>query len=232
MNKITLKKKQKTGLMENSQSVDLQFAFVNKNYEQLTTSFKCRDFMGDFLWSRVNNSIANIYGFQYNFKENPYDTECFRVSLEFPDTKVKDLFLSNLPYLHKKEEEAGTSLCKLLETQEENVYVLEGDPIWQSTVWKTSLYTFYMKVMCYPSIKKVSHPESSYIVHLTEEKEKLLLSKVKTSEYFNRDSIDLNHNHSGFVALLCKNDYKFDFISTSQWKSYIDETNFIFGSLT
>lgn len=228
MEKIELKKKHKESLTEIFQNKNLQMTFVDKNYQQVTSSFKCRDFLGDFLWSKIANKPVSIYGFSYNFEDFPYDVDCFRMSLEFPDNETKEIFLKNLNFLHEKEKKAEVSEFCLLETQDPLTLVIEANPIWQSTVWKTSLYSFYLKIMCYPSLKEIQSPENNYLFFLTEEKENILLSKVKTKEYFHRDSYSFNHDYAGFVSLIRAKE--FGFFTSSKYKSFQDEYNFIFGT--
>ena len=227
MNKINLVTKPKNELNEIFQSKNLQFSFVNDKYEQLTTSFKCRDFLGDFLWSKVNKSPVSIFGLEYDFSKNPYDEEVFRLSLEFPDNETKEIFLKNLNFLHEKEKKAEVSEFCLLETQDPLTLIIEANPIWQSTIWKTSLYSFYLKIMCYPSLKQLQSPEDSYFDLLTEEKENILLSKVKTTEYFNSSSLLFNHNHRGFLSILKVNQYNKE---REETKPLFEDFNFIFGT--
>lgn len=208
MNIKELKFIKKTYLAEIFQSMDIKFSFVDKNMQQVSSPAKCRDFLGDCLWSRVWKKPVSIYSFVYNFETHPYDEDVLRLSLTFPDISSYDNFISNLPILHEKEKEAGTTLSAVYKTQEELTLLIESDKLWQSSVWKLSLFTFYLKLISYKDVSCLSDPEDRYMEHLTEDKEKKLLSKIKEEFSFYYDGLSMNHNYAGFVSTLkMQNEY-------------------------
>lgn len=204
MKKINLVNIKVDSLSEIFQSMDVKIAYVNRKYEEVSVPAKCRDFLGDCIYSRKTKQSVGIYGFHYNYQDKPYD-DC-RFSLKFPDDASRANFVKNLSYLHEKEKQAGVRLSEIMETQHDNTVVIEGSNWWISTIWKVSLYTFYLKVMCYPSLANLKSPENSYITYLTPEKEAKMLSKVKTRKEFLPDSTGSAHNYMGFVSTI-KNDY-------------------------
>ena len=206
MKKITLVKHKGLNLAEIFQSLDIKFAFVNKNGEQVSAPGKCRDFLGDCIWSKKYNEKAYIYGFTYNYSETPYD-DC-RLSLKFPSTEAMTNFLVNLPYLHEKEKKAGVKRSVVYETQEKDTLVIAGSNWWINAVWKISLYTFYIKVMSYKTPQDCGDPENKYVKKLTPEIEDQMLSKIKKkSKQVLKTDIYVAHNNSGFVSLINKKIY-------------------------
>jgi|SRR5687768_239377 len=195
--------KDATKLNEIFQSVDIKFAHVNDKYEQVHQPCKCRDFLGDLMWSMYHKKSYTIYGMKYDYSENPYDMEVTRLSLKFPTTDQYNNFITNFSYLTDREREYGIPESVLLGTDQENTLIIEGDKAWQKSVWRLSLYTFYMKVMAYPDVTNLSNPEADYRVALTDEHEMRLLELVMTDKaIYIVNSLDTNHNSSGFIAMI------------------------------
>lgn len=185
------------------QTLDIKFGFVNAKYEEVSNPSKCRDFLGDCIWSMKTGNEAQIYGFQYNYADMPYDLETTRFSLQFPNEESKGYFLTNLPQLHEKEAKAGVKLTEVFTTNHKDRLIIEADKSWQSNLWKLSLYTFYIKMISYKDIKHLKDPESDYIKELTSEKETKLLDAVtKEVKEIMHDNISIVHNYSGFYSLL------------------------------
>lgn len=205
MKQIKLIKTKVKSLSEIFQVVDIKFAFVNKNFEEVSTPAKCRDFLGDCIWSRKKGKPMSIYKFSYDYKQTPYD-DC-RFSLKFPDEHSKTNFINNLSYLHEKEKKAGVKLSRIFSTQEKDTLVIEGSNYWIRSSWKISLYTFYLKVISYKDVTQLQSPENEYMAQLTAEREATLLSKVKKVDEVLADNIDTQHNYSGFVSAIKGNYY-------------------------
>lgn len=188
-------------LSEIFQSIDIKFCFVNKKYEEVSAPVKCRDFLGDCLYSKRNKEPVSIYGFVYNYEENPYD-DC-RLSLKFPDVSSRQNFITNITWLHKKEKKAGVQKSVLYTTQNKDTLIIEGSNCWIQSIWKFSLYTFYLKVISYPSISQVLHPERDYIIKFTKTKENAMLSKIKSKEKEKcYTELHKAHNNMGFYSVL------------------------------
>lgn len=201
MKKINLVKHKGMSLAEIFQSLDIKFAYVNKDFVEVSAPAKCRDFLGDCVYSRKTKQPVSIYGFKYEYSVTPYD-DC-RFSLKFPDESSRSNFIANLSYLHEKEKQAGVKLSKIYETQEKNTLVIEGSNHWISSVWKVSFYTFYLKVMSYKTPSDVQSPEDEYIGYLTPTIESTMLGAVKKlrKEVLPTDT-DVAHNHMGFLSVL------------------------------
>jgi hypothetical protein len=195
-------------LAEIFQSLDIKFAFVTGNspeFKQITMPAKCRDFLGDCIFSRVKNRAVGIWGFNYNYKKNPYDLDAVKLSLKFPEGKEAiNIFKEKAEaFLHEKEKQAGiTQLTKVYETNDKKTLVVVGDKSWQDSPWRLSLYTFYLKVASYESEKLLEHPENNYIGYLTKPVESSLLKHVTDGKAFFFDSLNSNHDCAGFVSTI------------------------------
>ena len=202
MKKVNLKLIKTNSLCEIFQSLDIKFAFVNKSMEQVTVPAKCRDFLGDCIFSRRYKKAISIYSFTYDYKEKPFD-DC-RFSLKFPNSESMGYFLNNINYLHEREEQAGVSLTKVFETDQKNTLVVQGSNYWINSVWKVSLYTFYLKVISYKTLASVQNPENKYLAKLTPEKEAALLASIKGRkvDHFPNLSTYAVHNNHGFVSMI------------------------------
>lgn len=190
------------------QSLDIKFAFVVKEnedaYKQQHLASKCRDFLGDCIWSKEIDSPVSIYGFHYTYKDTPYCLDKLQLSLTFPDKESKDCFINNFDYLQTKEMDSNIDGSTWAETDDELTLIVFADKAWQSAQWKLSLYTFYLKCFSYPTMADLQSPEDSYITTLTPEKEKVLLSYITKDVKHLHDNIHMAHNYSGFVSLLKK----------------------------
>jgi hypothetical protein len=194
----------KNHLAEMFQSISVKFAYVVKEkdtyntYRQIHTPVACRDFLGDCIGSRKKKKIVNIYNFNYSFKNTPFDTKILRLSITFPDNNIQTTFMSKAKDLNLF---PGMKLY-LFSTNHKDTIILETDKIWQSNVWKISLFTFYLKLCCYENIKDLKEPEKSYYNQFTPDVEALLLSHIKTRKEPLPDSIHETHNWSGWVSIM------------------------------
>jgi hypothetical protein len=197
-----------TSYSEIFQTKSLLFSFVTRKDEVFTQLFqpvKCRDFLGDLIYSKKTGEPVHIYGFSYSYKKDPYDEDMLRMSLTFPNEETLQNFCNNARFLISKEEKAdvATTFMNFLKKDPLTI-VIEADPIWQSNSWKLSLFSYYLKLMCYPDVTKPEQPESEYAQKLTKEIEEKLLSKLNVMEEFPPEypSISGVHNYSGFVSII------------------------------
>lgn len=204
MDKIVLKLwTDNSSLTEIFQSVDIKFAHVNDKYEQVHQPCKCRDFLGDMMYSRTREKPIHIYGMHYDYTENPYDNETTRLSLKFPSKDQRENFINNFVYLTSREEAHGIPKSIILDTDQENTLIIEGHKDWQSAVWKLSLYTFYMKVMSYQHTNELKSPEQQYREGLTDSMEALFLKNIQNDKVNEIEkSLESNHNSSGFYTMI------------------------------
>lgn len=203
MNTIELVKyKEKFYLSEIFQSLDVKFSFVNKKGEQVTSPAKCRDFLGDCIWSYKTKKKVKIYGFEYNYKTKRYDTKTLRLSLEFPNTQSKEYFISNFKDIQKLETKYNINPSNIIETQFKNILVIEANKVWQSASWKISLYTYLLKIASYKDKTTLQKPEKEYSKELTDEKLNLLMNKIYIEEDIIPETIGKQHNNTGFITIL------------------------------
>jgi hypothetical protein len=195
------------------QTVSLLFSFVRKEtsgakgedvYTQLFQPVKCRDFLGDLIYSKKSGLSICIYGFNYSYKTHPYDEDMLRLSLTFPNKETYLNFKGNYHIIEEKERKYGIKMSTYYKTQDELSIIIEADPIWQSNTWKLSLFSYYLKLMCYPDVNKPEQPETQYAQKLTKEIEEKLLSKLNVMEEFPPEypGISGAHNYSGFVSII------------------------------
>lgn len=192
----------KQALSEIFQSLNMKFSFVNRN-KQVSMPAKCRDFLGDCIWSRVQEKPVDIYGFQYDYKKTPYMLSKTKLSIKFPNKATKANFMSHLEYLHEKEKIAKVTLTNIIETDDKDVVVVEGSKHWQEHPWKLALYTFYLKVMSMNDTNKIiTNPEDTYWNKI-KPNEDILLSLVKKSQDYSwYEDIYTQHNCSGVISML------------------------------
>lgn len=168
-------------LAEIFQCMDIKFSLLDKDNVELLPKIKCRDYLGDCVWSKLTGHEMSIYGVSYNFSETPYEENNLKMTLRFPTPESQTNFVNNISYLHKKEEKAGTEKTKVYETQEKDTLIVEADKVWLIDQWRISLYSFYLKLLAYANPEQPSGTEREYKRHLTSVWEKAMLSVVKTA---------------------------------------------------
>lgn len=183
------------------QSLDIKFSFVNSDYKQVSNPIKCRDFLGDVLFSRKIGKSVSIYGFNYNFQTNPYDTKKTRISMKFPNKESFDYLVANIHKLNELETSFGLTKTKLMTTQDKQTLVVVGSNVWQSAPWKISLYTFLLKMYSYTDENSLESPEDGYYEVLKGNLSKLM-SKIKVRKVMWYDDVGWTHNYSGFVSVI------------------------------
>jgi len=202
--KIIKPYKEPFGLSEIFQSLDIKFSFINKDLEEITAPAKCRDFLCDVVYSRLENTPVQVYGFKYDFAKNPYDVDTLRLKVTFPSKLSKVTFTKNIKKLHDDERSAKVGqLTKVFDIKNDNLSILiEADKIWQETPWKLSLYSFYIKRYSYKDDKSLKEPENKYIKHLTkDDNESILLSRITDGviQKFTGTYIHNIHDTNGFI---------------------------------
>lgn len=189
------------------QSLDIKFAFCTKiddnTYKQQHLAIKCRDFLGDCIWSGITKQKVSIYSFRFNAEETPLDTDKLRMSLKFPSKGSKSLFKKNIGFIHMREDMVGIPRTKIFTTNKPLTYIIESDSIWQSAVWKISLFSFYLKLISYKDTLFLEEPEDVYFKELIQNgnEEKFLKQIYNTEESLALD-MRTAHNMSGFYSIM------------------------------
>lgn len=197
-------------LIEIFQQTACLFSYVvekEDGFHQVIPPVKCRDFLGDMLWSRATGRVSRIYGLQYSYADNPYDTTRLALSIKFPDADTFNNFKNNvLPFIHEKEAEAKVKTpTEFLEATTDLTLVVLADKVWQSAIWKISLYSFYLKCCCYadPNVPTNGTMEAQYRKEIKRKdvEEKFLKAVQKEFLWFHPD-IHESHNSSGFLSII------------------------------
>lgn len=198
-------------LSEIFQSLDIKFALVNDDGQQVQMEGKCRDFLGDVIWSELTgHGEYSIYGSIYDPEEIRWTATKARVSMKFPDAKNKKYFIKHLPKLNDMEIRYGLSPTIFHETEEPLRIVVEGDVTWVSHEWKISLYSFLLKISSYYSPKSIRSPDDGYFeLWKTDGNADFLMRNIKTDVTKHENNIISAHNRSGFVSILRKDDHIF-----------------------
>lgn len=189
------------------QAIAINFAFchkiTDKSYEQCHLAVKCRDFLGDVIWSNSTKQPASIYSFHYDVnKDLPIDKDKTRLSLTFPDQQSMECFQKNFELVNEAGVKAGVEHSTFYITDDKLTLIVEADKLWQSAQWKFSLFGFYLKLASYPSFEGLGSPEKEYYPLLTPNIEKQLLSQIKEDKTILEDNMSKAHNFSGWVSVV------------------------------
>lgn len=205
MQSILIKAKDIKKYSEIFQSISLCFSFVKQEentFTQLFTPVKCRDFLGDVVWANEVKKPVQIYGFTYDYKLQQIDKDALKLSITFPNPETLDNFVINFNQLTTKENSAKCKESTLLSTDDPLTLIIIADKIWQSSQWKISLFTYYLKCISYQDKSKLQEPENKYAELLTPEIEKQFLNKLFEMETIIKTELYDTHNCSGFVSII------------------------------
>ena len=190
-------------LCEIFQSLNIKFSMVNNKGVQICAPHKCRDFLGDIIWSKKTGKKVSIYGFNYNHKTAPKDETVTRLSMKFPSLVTRKTFIKNMKVFNERLTSFGAEPCKIM-TAGTHTLVVEGDKCWQSVSWKMSFYTFYLKVMAYKSVDELKDPEDIYWEKLQKnpEVEALFWKNINNPYEYISGNIGEQHNNTGFFSIM------------------------------
>jgi len=112
----------------------------------------CRAYAADNLFNLKNKDKTNRTGTNYLPLDYNWKTGHTYILIEVP-TYYKEAFLSNLGFLHAKEEKAGVAKSEVfkVDIQGSDIYLVKGSGHWKNKCWSQLLYTFYIKCMCVPN---------------------------------------------------------------------------------
>lgn len=202
------------GLSESSQQNIILFTHVNKisddTYQAISECFKCRDYLGDFVWAEKKKTSFQVFGMDVDSKQYKLDDD---LSLYVEGNEKLHTFFPNI--LHDIEEKNGFQKTKILKVAHKKFsYILIADPLWKKSIWSVSLYSFLVKI-CFLSsdkenwigeIAKGIHTESSYIKSFNSVNMLIfvnnignLLKEKTTLSGYSKENYNLIHNKSGFL---------------------------------
>ena len=180
---------------------------------------KCRDFLHDIVNSSLTHESFFIYGMEYLPEDHPIDLDVCRLGLKFPSEKMKDLFVKNLPILFKLESDGKLSISSVYDTNNPTYLIVEGDKYWQHSSLAISMYSFFLRLLCYDvsaetfqdlftQVSLEDGEDSRYIAKITLNKAIEVYSRLPDliMEVFNGWEKEINqshvfHDYSGIVSL-------------------------------
>lgn len=131
------------------QSVSVEFAFINKEGEEVFSPVQCRDFLCDAILSKYSGKNIHKWGFKYNYADTPFEDGW--ISVHFPDHESMENFM-NYDSVFIKEVyvvNPNTILCKVSKH-------------YFNDTWKISFLTMWMRFWCYRDFSKLKSPDSNY----------------------------------------------------------------------
>lgn len=222
MLKIVHPTRQMKYLSEIGQSLVVKFSFAKvdgENAHRLHEWAKCRDFLGDAVFSKAMKTKADIYNFCCDPDVWQIEDKHTLLLLNFPTKVSRDAFLANYEHIVGEVEKLNKIAKTTVETTDDELTLLvKGHKYWQRTIWLISLYSFLLKASCYPyknvvewrqEIVAKGVTESSYALRLQKNWDGVISKLKKVSSTFKDVSgYDFKlfngtvHNSSGFVAIL------------------------------
>ena len=139
---------------------------------------KCRSYLDDEIW-KIKLGI--------NTQTLPEDAYVCVVYCPFPHEKIA------LYKLNKLEKQYSIKETEIFYLKSNNYFVFVGDKIWHSEVWKSSLYTNYIKTL---------FVEDDYIKERDENERMLWELITRDNGEILQDTVNDNHSNSGFISLL------------------------------
>lgn len=225
LNKQIVAPKEVNALAEIGQQIDGKFSFVidkeDKLY-QVHEFVKCRDFLGDIVWFNRYGRPTAIYGFKSNV-DRKIDPDKTSLLFKGASTTLENVIKNVATVIHPIEEANGMTLTKVTPIlAEPDKVLIEGDKLWQKTLWGISLYTFLIKVCAYAlndtdtwfnQIKATQTNEAHYLKYTEKFLEGVLrnLTTLLNSsdlivgeEKEDQMHISSIHNSCGFVSILAQ----------------------------
>lgn len=136
--------------IQSHQSNVIKFSFANKEGDTITEIFagvRCRDYLGDVLYSEENNEAMKVFGFKYDPAHQKIDRDKVRFVLQStPD--LLDNIEKNIGIINDIETQHGLELSTVTRMAKDHI-LLEGDPKWMKTIYLISYYSFLVKVCSY-----------------------------------------------------------------------------------
>jgi len=201
-------------LNEVYQSVDLKFSFLTitdkGDYQEMNPPCKCRDYLHDIINSTIHKVPFAIYGMEFDGSKTPIDLDVTRFYLRFSNLAQKIYFLANLPFLHQIEQKGGFGESSVIDVDKVSL-IITGDKSWMNNTVLISLYSFLLRLMCYPKPLAPTgegNKDLGYLNKLREEKyfDQVLenVSLLKTTNFSGWSGMYVQHLHdySGILTFL------------------------------
>jgi len=199
---------------EITQNSKTKFSFLDEkedHFVELFSPVKCRDFLGDCIFSKHTGKYETIYGFKAPTELNLDKTKLLITSENEEDISNIRKNLSYLLKIEAKNKLEPTIIVDLEPTEDTTPkIVLIGDSKWMANVATISLYSYLIRRLSYedPKPNKIKEGnEKEYEDKLGKNYKTLLnnISKIAipviNNTGWNETNISCAHNSSGFVAL-------------------------------
>jgi len=199
---------------EITQNSKTKFSFLDEkedHFVELFSPVKCRDFLGDCIFSKHTEKYETIYGFKAPTELNLDKTKLLITSENEEDISNIRKNLSYLLKIEAKNKLEPTIIVDLEPTEDTTPkIVLIGDSKWMANVATISLYSYLIRRLSYedPEPNKIKEGnEKEYEDKLGKNYKTLLnnISKIAipviNNTGWNETNISCAHNSSGFVAL-------------------------------
>lgn len=209
------------GLGEIYQDMDTKQALLRRisdtKYERYTPFVKCRDFLVDVYSIGLGaKKQFSIWGFEFDGANVTPDNTGVYIMLKFPNATAKNHFEENLGKLHEIEEQNGYTKTVYHELSTDNGMVI-GHKKWLKSCLTFSLYSFLLRVLCYPLGKgadwlekfgKGNKTDCKYVGSIKSATWKKVLDDLSilyTEEFCGFDPKKTNthtiHHNSGFISV-------------------------------
>lgn len=142
-------------LTESMQAIEMKFSFAKKDkdghYQMLHQWCKCREYFNEILMKNHHPedfTFHAVYGMTYEYNKYPLDMNETCVAVKFPESATKELFLKNLPLIHKVEDINNVEHTTV-ETDIEgraDVVILHGNKFWMQKCILFNIYTLLVKL--------------------------------------------------------------------------------------
>lgn len=177
--------------------------FITEDNKYVTLPSSCRTWVDDCLWAYkqgINTHPNMVQG--RGLDERMFPLDKYKLLFILAKREDKGKIEKNIHILNKLEEKYGLTPTKVFDTNVKNMVVFEGDKIWLSEVWKSSLYTNFLKTLsmndAYTNMRDTH--EDALMTMVTRDNEEIL-QPTKNGNV---------HGCSGFVSLIQGNNLNSD----------------------
>jgi hypothetical protein len=133
----------------------LQYTLISKDYEQSFPFIFCKDFLHDAVWCYLNKAKCDIFGFVYDYYDNPpICTEKAKVLIgNESDFDMGAKINACIDFVHQFEDVLNIEQSKIIECSnppkqflKSGVFLFEGDHRWISSPPMLSLYSLMIRI--------------------------------------------------------------------------------------
>jgi hypothetical protein len=210
---------------QESQTRSVLFSMVTLDDEKQEATcwfdwVKCKDYLGDILYSKKFGAPARVYGFDFDYTKVKDNPEFLELAVKFGNSEF-EMFRQNLGVLHRIEEQNGLILSEVFETEKANTVVFIADPFWKSDTHYLSLYSWLIRLFTYKKLTNdfITELEEEYKKNYSPEISRWNLNRERMAEFlkdmknypspnpywetkYKIQDINMWHNYTGIVYFL------------------------------